>query len=303
MGSSHLNEGRGMPARPVLDARPVSNQRDVLGEGPTWSDGRLLHVDILGSKVYSLDPLSGEQKTLTVSGEVSAVVPRAGGGVLLAIEHEIVALDCDGARLTLAIVEDHLPTNRFNDCRCDPAGRLWAGTMSRQREPETAALYCLEPGQPIRCVVPNTTLSNGIGWSPEGDRMYFIDSTTQRIDAFDFDVASGAVANRRPLAAVNPSDGMPDGLTVDIEGGVWVCLFGGSAIRRYSPDGRIDEVIDLPITHPTCPVFGGSDLRTLFVTSTRHRLLPAQLREQPLAGAVLALDVGAKGLAGQRFDG
>lgn len=281
------------------EIRPVTSIRDELGEGPTWDVSRLLRVDILGGKVHSLDPKSGETKTFRVEGEVSAVVPRVGGGLLIAVDHEIVVLDRSGERQTLAIVEDDRPANRFNDCRCDTAGRLWAGTMSRRREPGTAGLYCLQPGRPIRRVLPGTTLSNGIGWSPAGDRMYFIDSTTKQIDV----VAAGEVSNRGTLAVVDPADGMPDGLAVDVEGGVWVCLFGGSAIRRYTADGTLDEVIVLPVTHPTCPAFGGPGLRTLFITSTRHRLRRDELLAQPLAGAVLSLEPGVSGLPADRFAG
>jgi sugar lactone lactonase YvrE len=285
----------------IPDIRPVTTVRDELGEGPVWNRGRLLRVDILSGKVHSLDPASGETTTLTVAGEVSAVVPRADSGMLLAIDHEIIALDRHGARDTLAIVEDDRPHNRFNDCRCDARGRLWAGTMSKRREPGTAALYCLEANQPIRCVVPGTTLSNGIGWSPADDQMFFIDSTTQRLDVFDFDPDAGMLANRRVVATIDPSDGMPDGLAVDAEGGIWVCLFGGSAIRRYTPAGQLDETIQLPVTHPTCPSFGGPDLATLYITSTRHRLSPDELARQPLAGAVLALAPGVHGIAANRF--
>lgn len=287
----------------VREIRPVTDKRDELGEGPIWDDGRLLHVDILGGKVHALDPASGQSQTVTVAGEVSAVAPRAAGGVILAIDHEIVALGRNGERVTLAIVEDDRPHNRFNDCRCDPRGRLWAGTMSKVREPGAAALYCLEADQPIRCVTPGTTLSNGIGWSPDATKMYFIDSTTQRVDVFDYDAATGELADRRPLAAIDSGDGMPDGLAVDAEGGIWVCLFGGAAIRRYNDAGALDEVIALPVSHPTCPAFGGSDLDTLFVTSTRHRLSPSERLHQPLAGAVFALDVGVRGRATHRFAG
>jgi sugar lactone lactonase YvrE len=288
-----------------LKIRPITDARDSLGEAPVWDEvrGRLLRVDILKHAVYAWDPASGDTTRLRVMGEVSAVIPRRRGGLLLAIGHEILALDDHGVRETLAIVEDQQPDNRFNDCRCDPAGRLWAGTMSKVGTTGAAALYRLSPGEPIHRAVPGTTLSNGIAWSPAGDQMYFIDSTTQRIDVFDFDNLTGTVSGRRPFAQIEPAAGLPDGMTVDVAGGVWVCLFGGAAIRRYGEDGMLEQVIRLPVTNPTCPAFGGADLQTLYVTSARHRLSLQQLTAEPLAGAVLALDAGVGGLPASRFAG
>lgn len=288
-----------------LELRAVSLERDQLGEGPAWDDrtGHLLRVDITGGRVLALRPPMRTTGTIDVDGEVSAVVPRESGGLLLAVGHEIVVLDARGERETLAIVEDEKPDNRFNDCRCDSEGRLWAGTMSKNRVGGTAALYRLVAGKPIECVIPDTTLSNGLGWSPGGDRMYFVDSTTQRIDVFDFDSRAGDICNRRTFAEIDPQSGLPDGLCVDIEGGVWICLFGGGELRRYDEHGGLDEVIGLPVSNPTCPTFGGPDHSTLFVTSARHRLSAADLSREPLAGAVLALEPGVRGLPLNRFAG
>jgi sugar lactone lactonase YvrE len=284
---------------------PVTTARDLLGESPVWDEARaqLLRVDILNHAVHWWDPASGNTTTLGVTGEVSAAIPSSRGGMLLAAGHEIFVLDGRGARETLAIVEDNQPDNRFNDCQCDPAGRLWAGTMSKSRKPGAAALYQLSPGKPIQRVVAATTLSNGIAWSPGAERMYFIDSVTQRIDVFDFDNSAGAISGRRPFAFIEPRAGLPDGMAVDAAGGVWVCLFGGAAIRRYGEDGVLDEVIRLPVTNPTCPAFGGPGLKTLYVTSARHRLSREQLAAEPLAGAVLALSPGVSGLPANRFAG
>lgn len=285
--------------------RVVSVERDQLGEGPVWDDehATLVRVDIARGLVLSLHKHGEPSTTLEVDGEVSAAVPRAAGGMVLAIGHEIVALDAHGIQETLAIVEHTLEDNRFNDCRCDRRGRLWAGTMSKTRAPDQAALYRLVAGEPIEPVIQPTTLSNGIGWNPAGDRMYFIDSTTQRVDAFDFDQAAGSVSNRRLFAAIRPAAGLPDGLTVDSEGGVWVCLFGGGCIRRYDDRGVLDAEIPLPVTNPTCPTFGGPDLPTLYITSARHKLSPEQLSAEPLAGAVLALEPGVTGQPVNRFAG
>jgi sugar lactone lactonase YvrE len=293
------------PAAPRSTARVALDARDQLGEGAFWDErtGQLLRVDIARGRVHAWCPASQRVSTRELVGEVSAVLPRANApGWLVAAGHALLLLDGD-RRHTLALVESDDPDTRFNDCKCDPQGRLWAGTMSRTRTPGSAALYRLEPGGEIERVIAGTTISNGLGWSPDGERMYFVDSTTQRVDVLDFDGARGAVANRRPFVAVEPRDGLPDGLTVDAEGGIWLCLFGGGAVRRYGPDGTLEAAILLPVTNPTSPVFGGADLRTLYVTSARHRLTLGQLAVEPLAGAVLALDPGVRGLAGNRFAG
>jgi sugar lactone lactonase YvrE len=278
---------------------------DHLGEGPHWDarTGELLWVDITQGRIHAWSPPDGEVRTEVIGGEVSAVVPRAdASGHVVAAGHRLVLCDREGEQ-TLANVEHDLPDNRFNDCKCDPQGRLWAGTMSMHRTPGTAALYRLSPGGEIERVIADTTLSNGLSWSPSGDTMYFIDSTTQRIDAFDFEPGTGDISDRRTLVEIDANDGLPDGMTVDAEGGIWVCLFGGAAIRRYTTEGHLDAAIPLPTTNPTSPVFGGPDLRTLYITTARHRLTPDQLAAEPLAGAVLTLDPGVQGVPGNRFAG
>ncbi len=293
---------------------------DQLGEGPFWDDrtGELLRVDITAGRVHAWDPASDRVRTRAFEGEVGAVVPRAEApGWVVAVGRTLVLCEAPAAHTEaaapteagaaptrpLAAVEPDRPGNRFNDCACDPQGRLWAGTMSKAREPGAAALYGLSPGGEIERVISATTISNGLGWSPAGDRMYFVDSTTQRVDVLDFDGATGAVSARRPLVQIDPRDGLPDGMAIDAEGGIWVCLFGGGAVHRYSPEGVLDAAIALPVTNPTSPAFGGADLRTLYVTTARHHLSPAQLAAEPLAGDVLALDPGVRGTAAHRFAG
>lgn len=278
---------------------------DQLGEAPFWDErsGELLRVDISRGCVHGWNPSSGAVWVREYEGEVSAVVPRSGSdGWVLAAGHRIL-LD-DGERLdVVASVEEHLPHNRFNDCKCDSKGRLWAGSMSKQRSPGDACLYRLGPSGDLQVVLAGTTLSNGLGWSPQGEWMYFIDSTTQRIDVMDFQEESGEVENRRPFAKIDEADGLPDGMAVDAEGGVWVCLFGGGALRRYGPEGTLEAIVSLPVTNPTSPVFGGPRFQTLYVTSARHRLPKRQLAAEPLAGALLAVDPEVPGQPGNRFRG
>ena len=277
---------------------------DQLGEGPVWDErsGELIRVDISGRLVHRWNPATDEATSFATEGDVGSVVLCEDGGLIVAIECELWRRDLTGEMTLIADVEPR-PGVRFNDCRADPRGRLWAGTLHRDREPGRAALYRLDPGGELTAVLPERTISNGIGWSPAGTTMYYIDSTTQRVAEFDYDLDTGEIGEQRLFAEIDATDGLPDGLAVDAEGGVWVCLFGGGRIRRYLPDGRLDREIMLPLTNPTCPAFGGADLSTLYVTTARHRLTEEQLAREPLAGALLQLDVGVSGRLAYRFAG
>jgi len=278
---------------------------DRLGEGPNWdaAAGELVRVDITAGAVLRLDPASGRQSRTELGDLVGFALPRAGGGLVTGVRHALVLLDPDGGRRTLAEVETDLPENRFNDARCDSAGRLWAGTLSMVRTPGDAALYRVDPDGAIERVLSGLTISNGLGWSPDERTMYVIDSTTQQIDAFDFDLARGTLGERRTLVRIAPADGLPDGLAVDAEGCLWVALFGGGAVRRYTPEGELDAVVELPTSNCTCPAFGGAAFDELYVTSAQHKLSAAQLAAQPLAGALFRVRPDVRGRAIHAFGG
>jgi sugar lactone lactonase YvrE len=290
-----------VPNKPSSTASIAVLGPDYLGEGPVWDDrsGDLVWVDISGRLVHRWNPTTGVATSFATDGDVGAVLLCEDGGLVLAIECELWRVDAAGEMTVLADVEP-TPGVRFNDCRADPRGRLWAGTLHRDRKQGKAALYRLDPGNELTEVLPERTISNGIGWNLDGTEMYYIDSTTQRVVSFDYDLDTGGLGDRRVFADIEPTDGLPDGLTVDADGCVWVCLFGGGRIRRYRPDGVLDNEIMLPLTNPTCPGFGGPDLRTLYITTARHRLSEEQLEREPLAGALLQLDVGVAGLPTNR---
>jgi sugar lactone lactonase YvrE len=182
---------------------------------------------------------------------------------------DLVALDGLERRL-LGSVETDRPQNRFNDAACDARGRLWAGTLSTVRAPGTAALYRFEAGGAPERALVGATVSNGLDWDADATRLYYVDSVTQSVDAIDFDLDRGRLGARRVFVRMDPAHGMPDGLCVDSEGGVWVALFGGGAVRRYDTAGRLDLHVALPVSHPTSLAFGGPDLRELYVTSARR---------------------------------
>jgi sugar lactone lactonase YvrE len=277
---------------------------DQLGEGPVWDDRtrELVWIDISRHLIHRWNPVTAASSSLPTAGDVGAVVLCKDGAMMVAVECTLWRVTDQGEWMELASVEPK-PGVRFNDCRADPGGRLWAGTLHRDRSHGAAALYRLDPGGDLTLMLPNRTISNGIGWSLDERTMYYIDSTTQRVASFDYDVDTGDIGSESVFAEIDPADGLPDGLTVDAEGGVWVCLFSGAKVRRYRPDGELDQEIDLPLTNPTCPGFGGSDLRTLYITTARHRLTDEQLAREPNAGSLLQLDPGVAGLPPYRFAG
>jgi sugar lactone lactonase YvrE len=279
---------------------------DELGEGVTWdaANARLLSVDIMRGRVHLLDPSDGTFRTLEVGQPAGAVVPCRTGGLMLAVRDGFARLDIDSGAMTfVAYVEQDRPDQRMNDGSCDVAGRFWAGTMCIDERPGGGSLYRLDPDGSAHRMLTNIGISNGIDWSLDGRKMYYVDSLTPRIDQFDFDVSAGTISNRRCFVTIEAADGCPDGLTVDAEGAVWLALWGGSAVRRYLADGTLDRVLRLPVTRPTTCAFGGPDLDDLYITSAAIKLSEAERRQQPLAGAILRHRAGVAGRAAHAFGG
>ena len=191
----------------------------------------------------------------------------------------------------------------MNDAACDPQGRLWAGTMSFEAEPEVGTLYRIDPDGSYHPMINGLTISNGMGWSPAGDLMYFIDSPTRRIDVLDFDGEQGTAANRRTLVDLAETAGVPDGMTVDAAGGLWVAFWGGAQVRRYGPDGDLSFIVDVPVPQPTSCTFGGTDGQDLYITSARLGLSQSELADSPLSGAVFVARPGYRGLPAFSFGG
>ena len=233
-----------------------------LGEGPRWdaSRHRLLWVDIEGRALHVWD--GTEDRALPCGARVGAAAPTGTGEVLVALADRLAFVGEDGG-LRDAAPFPHGPELRMNDGACDPEGRFWVGSMRLDEGPGDAALYRYDGGELVT-VLTGISLSNGIGWSPDASLMYYVDSPTQRIDVFDYD---GGLANRRPFATIDAADGLPDGLAVDHEGGVWLGLWGGRAVRRYDPAGRLEATIDVPAENVTACCFGGADGRTMFITT------------------------------------
>ena len=286
----------------VLDAKAL------LGEGPIWDAraGVLYWVDISGCKVHIFDPATGADRAIDVGQSVGTVVPRRSGGVMVALRDGFAALDLHSGALTMiADPEAHLPDNRFNDGKCDPAGRFWAGTM-RQAEDQKGAgsLYRLDSDLSVHRMWGDITVANGIAWSLDARTMYYIDTPTMAVVAFDYSLETGDIANPRPVVHTPNGPGFPDGMTIDAEGMLWVAYWDGWRVVRWDPGtGEALAVIELPVARVTAPWFGGPNLDELYITSARIGLGDEALANQPHAGSVFVATPGVRGLAAYEFAG
>jgi sugar lactone lactonase YvrE len=267
----------------------------LLSEGPRWHEQRqeLLWVDILGSEWHraTLHPDSSLERvtTIAVDRHVGAVAPALDGGYVLAAGPGFVYLDDHGVARDLAQPEGGRSDVRMNDGACDAQGRFWAGTTAYDESPGAGALYRLELDGSCTAVLSDLTIANGIGWSPDGLTMYLNDSGTGRLEAFDFEMSTGALSGRRTLVQGEQDGVVPDGLTVDAEGCIWVAWWGGAMVNRYAPDGSRLASLRLPVERPTSCAFGGRDLATLFVTSARVGLDDDALAREPDAGRLFSI--------------
>ena len=274
----------------------------ALGEGPTWDAAaqRLIWIDILGSRVHTYEPASGRRTVLVTEQHVGAVKPRAGGGLVLNLRDGIGLTDPDGSFRWLH--HEPVPGRRANDAAVAPDGSLFAGTMRYDEAPGGGTLARFTAEGLTTTVLDDVAVSNGTGWSPDGRLMYYIDSPTRRIDVFDYREAEGGVrlpTDRRPFVTIEEGAGFPDGLTVDAEGCVWVALWEGGAVRRYTPAGTLDRVITLPTPRPTACAFAGPDLTDLYIATART----GTDTPHPLSGSLLVVPGAGKGLTQPAFAG
>ncbi|MFI9466790.1 SMP-30/gluconolactonase/LRE family protein [Streptomyces sp. NPDC052492] len=269
-----------------------------LGEGPTWdpATGRLLWIDILSSRLHTHDPATGRRTVRRTEQHVGAVKPRAGGGLVLNLRDGIGLLDPDGSFRWLH--REPVPGRRGNDAAVAPDGSLFAGTMRYDEATGGGTLSRVTGDGTVTVLLDDATVSNGTGWSPDGRLMYYVDTPTRRVDVFDAG-EDGTVSGRRPLAVIEEGGGFPDGLTVDADGCVWVALWDGAAVRRYTPSGELDRVIELPVPRVTACAFGGPALTDLYITTARVGLTAPH----PLAGSLLVVPGAGKGVAQPAFAG
>lgn len=282
----------------TLAAPRVLFRHDALvGEGPVWDPriGKVIWVDIPSQHLFTTDPTDGTTSQRDLEKAVGVVLPRAAGGYVAALQDGFYALPDAGQAELIAPVEASNPATRFNDGEIDPQGRFWAGTMGWQAEPGQGSLYRLDPSGKVTRMLDEVTISNGLGWSPDGSTMYYVDTPTLRVDQFDFDPDSGDIADRREFVTIRSGGGRPDGLSVDSEGAVWVATWPGYAVHRYLPDGTLDAVIPLPVSNVSSVELGGPDLRDAFITTAWELLSEEEHAAQPLAGSLFHTRVEVPG--------
>jgi len=279
----------------------------LLGESPVWHPREqvLYYCDIPGHTLQRFDPQRGDLRHWTFDTDVASLAPMLDGALLLAMRDGLWRFDPrTGERARLAEPPYDTSTERFNDGKCDPQGRFWVGTIYEPRNPPRASLYCRVRDRLVR-KRDGITVSNGLAWSQNGRTMYWSDTAAHTIYAFDFEPASGELANQRVFAsfpfrqpgqALDTYGGRPDGAAVDVEGCYWVAMFEGQRLLRLSPEGATVREVRLPVRCATMQCFGGADLKTLYITTARANRPADELAEQPYAGCVLALDVDVAGL-------
>jgi sugar lactone lactonase YvrE len=295
--------------RQSADPELVLDAQALLGEGAIWNAAlQCLHwVDIEAHRVFTFDPATGGNRACNVGQKVGTVVPRRAGGLMLALHEGFAALDLETARVQLLPrPPEHDPAlARFNDGKCDPAGRFWAGTMVLQKGPNPPGkLYRLDPDGSMHVMVRGVSTSNGLAWSRDRRTLYYIDTPLLRVEAFDYDDATGAIANRRTVITIPPGIGRPDGSTLDAEGMLWIAMWEGWSVTRWNPHtGVMLQSIRLPVARVTSCAFGGRNLDTLYLTSARLGLTGRQLAAQPLAGGLFRLQPGVGGLRAPAYGG
>ncbi|MCK8782294.1 SMP-30/gluconolactonase/LRE family protein [Rhizobium sp. NTR19] len=268
-----------------------------LGEAPVWvaREEKLYWVDILEPAVHRFDPVTSRNETYVARKLVSAILPAADGRLLVASQDGIETFDFDGGRFgSYADPEAGLSENRLNDAKVDASGAIWVGSMRLDASRPGGSLYRIRDRQSVERMETGITVSNGMGWSPDGQTFYFVDTVPGVILAYD--VADGGLANRRVFAQIPENSGRPDGLTIDSDGGVWCAIWDGWRVDRFLPDGKLDLSLPVPVPRPTSIAFGGKDLDTLFITSARTRLPASTLTEAPLSGGLFACSPGKRGL-------
>jgi sugar lactone lactonase YvrE len=284
----------------------------LLGESPVWHPREqvLYYCDIPACTLNRFDAATGELSHWTFDSEIASCAPMLDGGMLLAARDGLWRFDPDtGKRALLAAPPYDPKVERFNDGKCDPQGRFWVGTVYEPRDPPLASLYCFHQGALTESAA-GITVSNGLAWSADGRTMYWSDTQTHTVYAFDFDGASGGLSARRVMAAFPAKQldqplaaygGRPDGAAVDAHGNYWVAMFEGQRLLCLSASGQTLREVRLPVRCPTMPCFGGADLKTLFITTSRRGRPAAELAEQPWAGCVLSLRVDVPGLPAHLF--
>jgi sugar lactone lactonase YvrE len=283
-----------------MKIQPIDNRRSILGEGPVWNPDKqsIYWIDIVNGYIHGYEPGNERSSTIDVDSMIGSFAFCDDGKIIAALQNGFFFIDAiTGAKELIRDPESHLKQNRFNDGKCDPAGRFWAGTLPLSEDHPGGSMYRVDQDLSIHKIFDNCTISNGLCWSHDHQYFYFIDTPTLRVDRFDFDAASGSIQNRTTIITIDPKDGYPDGMTIDAEGMLWIAHWGGWQVTRWNPStGQKIDDIHLPVSQVTSLCFGGQNYDTLFITSASRGLNNTAMMEEPLAGATfMVTDIPYKG--------
>jgi len=287
-----------------LNAEMVVDCRNIHGEGIIWNPGdqKIWWTDITGKRLWSFDPASGTSRSIETPNRVCCLAPRRSGGLILALDDGL-AFSREGTEIErFHDFEPDLPQTRLNDGRTDRTGRFIVGGMDEVSGKAISSVLRVDADGTVATIIRGVAISNSICFSPDGNVLYFTDTPTGRIMAFPYDQKSGSVGESRTFATV-VGGGAPDGSCVDSEGGVWNAEWGGKRVVRYTQEGKVDVIVDLPVSNVTCCAFGGADLGTLYITTSRLGLDDRQLADQPGAGGLFAISPSFRGIADAEFLG
>lgn len=287
----------------AMNISKAADTQDLLGESPIWCerDQVLYWVDVRGPGLRRLDPATGKIDVWALPELVGSLAVREQGGLLLAMQSGLAFFDLRNGKLDF-ILSPEAPEGKFrlNDGKCDRQGRFWVGSKHDASNTAIGSLFRFNPDRSCTVMDRHIAMPNSLAWSPDNTVMYFADSGLKTIFSYPFNAVSGTIGPRKVFAEC---ECLPDGATVDRDGYLWSAGYDGWRLTRYAPDGRVDRVVNLPIQRPTSCAFGGPGLATLYVTTARQRLSEQELGQQPMAGCLLALDVGISGLPEARFQG
>ena len=285
----------------------VIDSKSGLGEGALWNykTGELMWIDITGNVLNFYNPKTGFNKEMFTGQMIGTVVPEESGKVLVALQNGIYQLDPQtGTKKFIVNPEEEISTNRFNDGKCDPAGRFWVGTMDLELNPGLGALYRLDPDSTIHEMIRDISISNGIVWSKDFKKMYYIDSPTQKVMVYDYDNETGDISNPKVAVEIPTEIGLPDGMTIDVDGNLWIALYGGAAVGCWNADtGELIRKIEVPSKNVTSCAFGDDDLGTLYITTARQETSDEELKKYPAAGGIFKTRPGVKGVKAFFFNG
>ena len=290
----------------MLKAELVVDCRNTLGESVFWHPERasVFWTDIDGARLWRFDPESGEAESWPTPERFGSVAMRGSGGLVVAAASGLCFYDLDSGDVTpIAEVEADLSSTRLNDGRCDRQGRFVFGGYDEVDRKAVSAVYRLDTDLTVHRLIPGVAVANSICFSPDGGTMYFADTPTRRIMAYDYDTAAGTVGDWRVFCSLEDQPGSPDGSVVDAEGYLWNAQVHGHRVVRYAPDGTVDRIIEVPVKSPTCVGFGGADLDTLYITTLRRLRTAEELAAEPTLGGLFAVKPGVRGLPEPKFRG